>query len=105
MTFVAVGALRVNITTYVNTICCYIKGSVIICKPSRLVKLRNGLAISLMYTTNKRGPRTDPCGTSTKIDFKPEKHNLKKKLSVFSSVRPSYFIFIGYKKKLDDLFV
>ena len=34
-----------------------------------LVQLRRCSAISFMYTRNKRGPRTDPCGTPSRIDF------------------------------------
>ena len=50
-----------------------------------LVKLRRCLAISFIYTKNKRGPRTDYWGTPANIDFMPENIILDQ-LSAFSDL-------------------
>ena len=56
--------------------CCRIK-SELLSSAYSLVRLRRCLAISLMYTQNKRDPQTDPCGTTAKIDFKPAKQDFR----------------------------
>ena len=68
--------ITVNYTSYVINVCCRIKKSELLSANS-LVKLRRCSSIPFMYTKNKNGPRTDPYDTPAKINFKPEKQDLR----------------------------